>query len=208
MSQESLSRVAIATVCGAALAAHADIIHTDIDDAVLIGALEAEPDDLLVDFNQDGADEILLSAYYVIGSPGTGGPKATAGGLDHASILVGTSPFVAHAATYGELIGPTNPEYYYAPDANIDKEWLSLPPEQGAYLGVRFALNENNHYGWVRLSARIDEPSDTMVMTVFEFAYETVEETPIPAGAVPSPGSMAALAVGVLAGCRGAGRRR
>ncbi|GMV27583.1 MAG: hypothetical protein AMXMBFR58_36140 [Phycisphaerae bacterium] len=199
MYEHALGRVAIATVCGAAMTANADIIHTDIEDVVLVGASWTDEETYFVDFNHDGADEVLLTAWFDTAG-GSGGPEAQAYGLDHSHLLHSLTTNVAYMAFADELIGPANSDQEYTTATSIDKDWLDLPPDQGAYLGVRFALGDQNHYGWIRLSTYIDEPNDyAMVMTVFEFAYETRADTPIPAGAVPAPGGLAALAVGAAA---------
>lgn len=71
-------------------------------------------------------------------------------------------------------------------------------------LGFRFANEANGgqfHFGWMRLSFGATAGQRSIV----EYAYESVAETAIPAGAVPAPGSLALLALGALGI---AGRRR
>jgi hypothetical protein len=65
-----------------------------------------------------------------------------------------------------------------------------------AYLGVRFAEADGNHYGWISMSATSSS------IDIYSFAYETTPDAPILAGAVPSPGAggailMAAAGLGV-----------
>jgi hypothetical protein len=53
-----------------------------------------------------------------------------------------------------------------------------FPGAGDKYMGVRFKLNNNTHYGWVRMS--ISQKSDTV--TIKDFAYNATANTPILAG--------------------------
>lgn len=60
------------------------------------------------------------------------------------------------------------------------------------FIGFRFSLNDNSHFGWARISV-----SD--VVTLHDFAYENTPNTAINAGdgiPVPEPGTLALLAAG------------
>lgn len=51
------------------------------------------------------------------------------------------------------------------------------------YLGVRFAINGETHYGWIRLTITIpSDPTHFMTGTITGYAYETVPNKPILAG--------------------------
>ena len=51
---------------------------------------------------------------------------------------------------------------------------------QGAtgYLGVKFAIGANTHYGWVQLFSF----SDATTITIFDFTYESIPDKEIVAG--------------------------
>lgn len=70
--------------------------------------------------------------------------------------------------------------------------WLGT----SGYLGLRFDdVTSGVHYGWAQLSV----PEDLSSLTLIDYAYETVRNTQILAGAgtpVPLPGSLALLATG------------
>lgn len=73
-------------------------------------------------------------------------------------------------------------------------------------VGFRFQNEANSnltHYGWFRVA--LGTATNVAPRTVVEYAYESVADTAIPAGAIPAPGSLALLALGA-AGL--AGRRR
>jgi hypothetical protein len=60
------------------------------------------------------------------------------------------------------------------------------------YLGVRFTISGNTHYGWIQVQV----PADVTYATITGYAYEDVADAQITAGAIPEPGSLALLAIG------------
>ncbi len=60
--------------------------------------------------------------------------------------------------------------------------WAGSP--QNRYLGVRFQLNGQTHYGWIRLTVTTNPDPHTPVMsaTITAYAYETVANKAIAAG--------------------------
>jgi hypothetical protein len=69
----------------------------------------------------------------------------------------------------------------------------AMPAGVPAYLGVRFNLGQGNQYGWIGV---IREGHG---LDAFAWGYETQPGVPIPAGAIPEPGSLAMLALGATA---------
>ena len=83
--------------------------------------------------------------------------------------------------------------------------WLNVG---GKYVGLRFVLNGQTHYGWIRLSVNGDShhiPAITVKMT--GYAYETTPNKAIPAGyrgfasdgstaETPAPASLGVLSLG------------
>ncbi len=60
-----------------------------------------------------------------------------------------------------------------------ESEPMGLWPGEGEhYIGVRFKIGENIHYGWIRLSV----PDDCQSFTVMDYAYEDVPGKSIKAG--------------------------
>jgi hypothetical protein len=73
-------------------------------------------------------------------------------------------------------------------------DFFSLIPEGvRTYLGARIKVNYETHYGWIGVVRNGFE------LETFGWAYETLPDTPIAAGAVPSPGTLAALVFGAAA---------
>ncbi|RME89402.1 MAG: hypothetical protein D6766_14740 [Verrucomicrobia bacterium] len=86
--------------------------------------------------------------------------------------------------------------------------WVGPGPQRG-YLGLRFQMNGNTHYGWADVTVENEYPQEGLPkLTLHRFAYETEPDTPIQAGAVPEPAETA-TAMGLLAlGAAGLARYR
>ena len=69
------------------------------------------------------------------------------------------------------------------------------------FVGLRFAIAGNTHYGWARFTY---DDLTTGNLTLHDFAYDDVAGTSINAGAIPEPGS----ALLALAGLGGVALRR
>ncbi len=74
---------------------------------------------------------------------------------------------------------------------NSSGNWLG--GDRG-YIGVRFQLDGNDHFGWFDIG--IEENNFTT--TIFGYAWEDQPGVSIAAGAIPEPGSLQLLALGAL----------
>ena len=63
------------------------------------------------------------------------------------------------------------------------------------YLGVRFYIGANLHYGWIRLDFDNGFPNQARGLLA-EWAYNSVPNAPLAAGVVPEPSTWALLALG------------
>ena len=79
-----------------------------------------------------------------------------------------------------------------------NSQWTEAPTNTG-YVGVRFRIGQNTHYGWMRLTINPQGPAGTnpRAITLHEFAYESTPNAGIAAG-VPEPTSLGLLALGSL----------
>ena len=97
----------------------------------------------------------------------------------------------------------TNFPTVYDPDLNFgdggSRPAIGVP----FYIGVRILLDGDYHYGWI--GGVFDEDDPRSQFSTFAWGYETDPMTPIAAGAVPAPGTLAALAFGAAAAL---GRRK
>ena len=89
-------------------------------------------------------------------------------------------PLVLANATGSGIIG--DPILFSGPFAGVPS----------AYIGLEFYEDNQPYYGWVRVGA----PASINGGWIYDYAYETVPNTPIEAGAVPEPSILALLATG------------
>ena len=64
-----------------------------------------------------------------------------------------------------------------------------------AYAGVRFENESGTHYGWIRFENPTGSPVGG---SITGYAYETIPDQGIIAGAIPEPGTVGLLSVGAL----------
>jgi hypothetical protein len=132
-----------------------------------------------IDFNHDGLTDLIISEVRYE-SRGNSGNSLKALPHSGGGVKQGYGEEFAQALSRGARIGPTG---FFLPKKAIIEQTYSIYYQgswlnQGVhYLGVRFPINGQMHYGWVRLEVTwgIDGEMDG-------FAYETRPDTPINAG--------------------------
>ncbi len=146
-----------------------------------------------------GCDSLFASAVSgngVASTHGTYGPAAAAlrrgahiPGL-RKSLRVAPMAEVVHGSTSGH---------------STSRHWGAWINVKNRYLGLKFEINGQAHYGWVRLSVQLKgKPGNYhIVATLTGYAYETIPDKPIIAGETEGadvitlePGSLGALAAG------------
>ena len=75
----------------------------------------------------------------------------------------------------------------YGPFAGLD-----------SYLGIRFYIGSDLHYGWIRLDLDNGYPNQALGYLT-EWAYNSVPNAPLAAGVVPEPSTWALFALGAAA---------
>ncbi len=65
---------------------------------------------------------------------------------------------------------------------------------ESGYIGVKFEEADGTHYGWIGFQAE-DDASEGWVTG---WAYESTPDTPIEAGQIPEPATLALLGIGTL----------
>lgn len=144
------------------------------------------------DLNQDGVHDIEF-----FNVPGVATRFRM---LNGTAVVAASSDFGPRSFPYGELIGPglywssSSIVGYFYLDGDDGKNIWGWN-DSGAYMGLRFAGPDGTQYGWLRLRSGLDSAE----LTLLRFAYETDPDVAIPAGAVPAPAGLAALAIGALA---------
>lgn len=125
-----------------------------------------------------------------------------AGDLIGPALDLGNAWYDKNADLYGRaMIGTggftvSSSESYFLNSSPAD-------PDFTRFIGFDLYYDDSHHYGWMRVANPF--PSFFLVGEVVDWAYESTPNTPIEAGAVPEPGTVALWgigAVGLLAGRR------
>jgi hypothetical protein len=167
-----------------------------------------------IDLNNDGIVDLSISAYnftsfssgwHLFGDLG-------AFGVEGNQILV-EGNYLAVPAVTAQVIGPVSARVRFQQDGLMAEHrdsgngfstyhstkglWLHAT---NRYLGVRFSINGETHYGWARFNAGAGYAQLT------GYAYETIPDKPIPAGVFETapPESGANSTEGANAGSLGA----
>ena len=181
--------LAIVVLVSASECLHAKIEYTDIPDA----AISSSNTLLDINFLGEGTKQFYFQwslydgwNYFDIVTNSTGSINPWVSG--------GSSPT---AFDFGETIGDASGGggYRYlvrTQNSTVQGNWLD---EELHYVGVRFNIDGERHYGWI--AAQFDKTAGEL--TVSGYAYETDVNTPIPAGAIPEPATLTLLGVGAVA---------
>lgn len=168
--------------------AQADIKYTDIDpDKVITQAENFQTNDYYLDLNKDGTPEFKIFqsysyTYYYYSLYSYDSVKAlpinnglaliNATGDNNYVAALNSNDLISSQQNFGthHILGGLS---YY--ETSPGGEW----PDMGnRFMGVKFKIGENIHYGWVRLSV-----SDLCTkFTVYDYAYEDEPGKAIKAG--------------------------
>jgi len=106
-------------------------------------------------------------------------------------------PVNAHAFSAGQEIGP--PTKFFGGNAKLASfyaggggysahgNWVGATDR---YLGVKFQIGGQTHYGWVRLNVRVLIRPVRIIALLTGYAYETDPDTPITAGATSTDAAL------------------
>jgi hypothetical protein len=162
---------------------------------------DGTPDFVKISMANNGVDNVIFSFY----QSGTARHLNVRGASSGSALRVGTGPafdVYIGALRRGAMIGPSNPassfnwgivELSYSATAGSSKvfrgSWGGSPKNR--YLGVRFQMSGQTHYGWIRLTVTTNPKHHTAGMsgTITGYAYETVPNKAIVAGSAAIAGS-------------------
>ncbi len=182
---------------------------------------------LYIDLNHDGVNDFLLRTTYYAGSSYFKVGLSASGNHNFSNVVAGkhlprSSYFfsAASALPAGTRIGPEREfsvhhpfmaEELFAPNVRTS-QYSDLGRWAGGgkgvsnrYLGLKFVINGEVHYGWARLSVTLahHRQYDDVVGTLTGYAYETVPNKPIIVGKTTgpdvitgNPGTLGRLALG------------
>ncbi|HUB79921.1 MAG TPA: PEP-CTERM sorting domain-containing protein [Bryobacteraceae bacterium] len=192
-------KIAAYTLAGAAALAAPAAAHAGTIDFVPVNQTITQPGSYVFNLSGPSAGDITLTAAPTTlgGDPGNIINFSTANG---AAVADDGGPFSADASalTFGETIDPTTGnwgtsgklgDYDTVTMASEDGVWT---PGMDAYLGFYFQGTGGPQAGWAEISMGAADASFDLI----SYAYETDANTPINAGEVPEPSTMALVALG------------
>jgi hypothetical protein len=178
------SYTAFAGAIVAGSAANAQVTYTDVNPDVVADSLNP----YAIDFNNDATPDLIFGVQPLNGSFSSGGQNFTYEGafaygflptglsvvnpadstsavLDCGVSISQASPFGTSSGAilgYAAIIQPINYPFAVGP-------WLGVNDK---YLGFKFTVGNNNHFGWVRLSVA----ANAATITIKEYAFNATPD--------------------------------
>ena len=146
-----------------------------------------------LDLNHDGTDFVLQTKFYSTTNHSAGTQVLIASGVQGNSLDV--SHGFAAALEAGKVVGPRkNFQNRGVMASDSGSAGASTSVKRGPwvdvgnrYLGLKFKINGETHYGWARLSVKAQRGYFYVEATLTGFAYETVANKPIMTGKTKGP---------------------
>ncbi len=186
-------------VFGTAAAADAQIVYTDVTPDVTLSVINDSLNSYDVDFDNAGTPDMAIATYgYLYNYGGTDyqlnyvfsfvAPNATAA-LVAAMETAGTSSYPATTSlASGTAIGSSatwldttaaGGTFYFTSAYGFTQTLLGTANTgTDTYIGARFLIGANTHYGWVRINVAADASS----VVIKDYAYNATANGPINAG--------------------------
>ena len=176
--------------------ANAEIVYTPANITISARALHSYS----LDLNQDGTVDFLINATSresidqsggtsrIIARPAQGNGVVGFGG--HASALNAGQPIGAGRRFFGYMLASLFT--FIGTEFQFHGLWANV---KNRYLGLKFQIDGQTHFGWARLSVG----GDPLTAKLTGYAYETTANAPIVAGktsgtdAAPQPSGMPVL---------------
>jgi hypothetical protein len=163
--------------------ADAQIVYTPAHEMIV------KNEKILIDLNHDGMTDVTVREIpctlgtFIYANSLQGVPQRVGGG-----IKLGIATEYAKAMAFGSRIGAS--QSFFAGQAVMMQVTNSggyyygswSPFAKGLYLGIRFLIDGETHYGWARMSTAIDGRQQEVVALLSGYAYETQANAPIRAG--------------------------
>jgi hypothetical protein len=192
------------SVLALAGASEAEVIYTETNQATRTGA------PLYLDLNHDGVNDFILRTNFYVGTSGTDVGLSAWGDRNGENVVAGRRFSsgggyffsAAYALPAGARIGPKenfSVDFPFLAEEHftrVGNQYSNLGAWAGQgkgvkdrYLGLKFVISGEVHYGWARLSVTLGHQRqfDNVSGTLTGYAYETIPDKPIIAGEITGP---------------------
>lgn len=210
-----LPLTATAAASAAALSgAQAAIVYIDANDIVVRDTLTSDGSfaTLGIDLNLDAITDIQLwhrddtteTDAALVAAPTNGSAAlvgAANGGFLYPSRIPAGGVIDQSAAFINVTWPPAQATVGWLAEAAgfTGSQWAGAVPNNTGYLGLRFKIGPNDHFGWIRLTVNPNNVAAPRAITIHEYAYESIPGASITAGQiVPEPGGLGLLALGSI----------
>lgn len=173
----------IATLLSA-LIVEADIIYTDVNPDAFVNPLDP---DYAIDIDNDGTPEFILqnlvdgaTVFDIILNCQNSDADVVAtdlGGSIYGIDVIGNGTTIGPASSFTGQPTPSSPFIR-------NETYLLWQAQSFKFVGFKFSIAGNTHYGWIRLSV-----SAADIVVVVDYAYNDIPNTPIAAGDVGGSGT-------------------
>ena len=209
LNRQLITYAQVASAAGVSLlalagASEAKVVYTETNQVTHTGL------PLYIDLNHDGIKDFLLRTSFYRGSSGLQVGLAASGYRNANNVVAGRRASsgsgyffsAASALAAGARIGPRGNfsvrsplmamELFDGVGSQYSYQGLWAGKGQGVtnrYLGLKFVVDGEVHYGWARLSVTLGHhrQPDDVIGTLTGYAYETVPDKPIVAGQIAGP---------------------
>jgi hypothetical protein len=201
---------AVAGALIATSAVNAQAVIVDVNPDVVLDSLSTPYD---LDFNNDSSPELTFAVQYLTGEGSQSGVQFTYAGVAGAVVLntgvtllgaTSSSSFTPTVLNTGDAISSAgnfagSSTNALAVNALINAGLAgTFPITQGAfldqnykYLGAKFTVGANTHYGWVQLSI----PASAETITIHSYGFNQTPDATVTAGEAGNPAGLENVAV-------------
>jgi hypothetical protein len=195
-----------AVLAGTVTTADSAIVFTNFNNQIFADTIPNNGTSEFFSFDIDGGGTDFRLRNRIDSSAGNfAAIQAPVGGsIDVVGISSG-SYFYPSRLTAGTLIGPGGPFINLTSQPGSmalnsgypNSKWASSgSPGLSGFVGIRFVSGGNTYFGWIGLTVLGNTNGQPHAFKLSGFAYDNTPNTPIVAGAVPEPASLALLALG------------
>lgn len=188
---KSYSAVA-GTILATAASADAQIVYTDVNPDNVLTITNGTMNSFDVNFDGDAQVDVQIASYgylygayqfnYSLSAIPTGGTWALVGTVGaygaEATPIAASTMIDASSAWLDETAAGGSTFFNSVGVTGVGQVVGTWGTGSDAYLGSRFTIGANTHYGWVRMSVA----ADGTTTTIKDYAYKTTPDTGINAG--------------------------
>jgi hypothetical protein len=207
LRQYAYAGAGAAVLAGTVTTADSAIVFTNFNNQIFADTTPNDGTSTFFNFDIDGGGTDFRLRNRIDSSIGNlAAIQAPTGGSIDVVGITSSGYFYPSRLAGGTLIGPGGPFITLGPttvgsmalnSGFPNSKWASSgSPGLSGFVGIRFVSGGNTYFGWIGLTVFGNTNGQPHAFQLSGFAYDNTPNTPIVAGAVPEPASLALLALG------------